>query len=433
MNSPRTSRATNCRHIILFSLESFRGSMIRDRALAIPNLRRWTSEGFHFSGCRTPAVVTAAAQAALLTGRIPAHNGVRFHFPNEVRDPTLFSILKRSGYHTIARSGFYNDLHSAGLLGDVDCNASTDREAWNSFRRARERGGRAFLFFQSGGVHGTAAARGKITGPAGALAGKLHGERLERFDRTRLASWLQWMENLRVERDTFVFLVGAHGEGRISLRRFGHGEVVQEDQLDVPWILRGPVREIRAGSTRTPVSLVDVAPTVLGLLGLPADSLSFDGNDHSPFLRKQRSRVRASACYAESWRYRPKYLKVLSAIAMARRGSKWQGRWSCLSKHVQLNQRTVRSGVLKLVVSGRDSLELFDLRADPGESRNLLEGRPTEEHRRTARKLLEKLRAIEDSGAATGARKPVGERVARFPLHFQVEFFPERGGKCRQR
>ena len=68
--------------------------------------------------------------------------------------------------------------------------------------------------------------------------------------------------------DTIVCIVSDHGEEFMEHGRIGHGHGLQENLLRVPWILRIPGR--RARTIETPVSLIDVFPTLLGAAGIEA-------------------------------------------------------------------------------------------------------------------------------------------------------------------
>jgi arylsulfatase len=69
--------------------------------------------------------------------------------------------------------------------------------------------------------------------------------------------------------DTLLCIVADHGEEFLEHGRIGHGHGVWQNLLAVPWILHVPGRVPQ--EVTTPVSLVDLAPTLLAAAGLPAD------------------------------------------------------------------------------------------------------------------------------------------------------------------
>lgn|GEM_PF-2350672 len=140
----------------------------------------------------------------------------------------------------------------------------------------------------------------------------------------------------RAER-TLVLVTADHGEAIGEHGRFEHGDDVHAEQLDVPWVLlvpgRAPVR------LQGPVTLMDVAPTLLSLAGLePLKDL--DGIDLSSEA-PERGRTLLSRGYGT----RP-------MLGLTR------GHWR-LTFDVLTRRRA-----------------LYDIRRDPGERSDLADARP---------------------------------------------------------
>ncbi|MHC4845190.1 MAG: sulfatase, partial [Planctomycetota bacterium] len=84
--------------------------------------------------------------------------------------------------------------------------------------------------------------------------------------------------------DTLFVFASDHGEAFGERGHWEHRQNLHEEQVRVPWILRWP-GEVAAGRRiDTPVSLLDLAPTVLGLLDVAAPE-AWQGRDLSPQLR----------------------------------------------------------------------------------------------------------------------------------------------------
>jgi arylsulfatase A-like enzyme len=155
----------------------------------------------------------------------------------------------------------------------------------------------------------------------------------------RLGSFLSELDELELSSNTHVVIVSDHGEAFGEHGAYLHGFAGNEEQLAVPLVIRGP--GVAAGRrVESPVSIVDVAPTLLDLLELPALS-----NVQGRSLRASLT----SATHLE-----PEPMPVY--FAWRRQGASG-----------------VRVGDWKLV-SERGKPELFDLAADPHERAPILEG-----------------------------------------------------------
>jgi arylsulfatase A-like enzyme/Flp pilus assembly protein TadD len=85
----------------------------------------------------------------------------------------------------------------------------------------------------------------------------------------------------RGETTPVIAVVGDHGEGLGEHEEWAHGMFVYESTVHVPWILTGPA--VAPSRVSDPVRLVDVAPTLLEVAGLPAEPL-FAGESTVPLL-----------------------------------------------------------------------------------------------------------------------------------------------------
>jgi len=178
----------------------------------------------------------------------------------------------------------------------------------------------------------------------------------------QLGRLLAALEAKGLAEETLVAVAGDHGEALGDHGERSHGLLLYEPTLRVPLVLRG--RGLPAGAVvRSPVSLVDLAPTLLDLLALQPLPLAADGRSGRSLAADLRrgSEPEAADLYAET-----EYPRLLGWAALA----------------------ALRRGGHKLIAS--PAPELFDLDADPGEMENLA----TRERRTLAplRARLEELR-----------------------------------------
>jgi len=164
--------------------------------------------------------------------------------------------------------------------------------------------------------------------------------------------------------NAWIAITGDHGEEFAEHGRFGHGKSLNQESTRVPLLIKAPrVAEVPSPASAgrrvtTPVSLVDLPPTLLAAVGIPVPN-SWQGTDLGPALRGERMAPREVS--AES--YAP---------------------WS----------RLLISSDQRLVVQGNELEEasLFDARDDPMELNDLLAGLSLQHREERAGKLMERLR-----------------------------------------
>jgi len=87
------------------------------------------------------------------------------------------------------------------------------------------------------------------------------------------------LARLGVAENTIFCVVGDHGEAFSEHRIQGHDRVAYDEVLRIVMCIRAPLL-VEAGRRVTyPVSSVDLAPTILNLLGFHVDPLGFDGDN----------------------------------------------------------------------------------------------------------------------------------------------------------
>lgn len=140
--------------------------------------------------------------------------------------------------------------------------------------------------------------------------------------------------------DLLVVVLADHGEAFGEHRFCGHNYTVHEEMVHVPWYWKFP-----AGATAAPVrssalvELVDLLPTLADMLHLP-DPEGVDGVSLAPLLRGETDRVKKYAFF---------------------RTIQEKPNWGIIDDRYKL-----------IWSSAAETSALFDLSADPGESRNLL-------------------------------------------------------------
>jgi len=96
------------------------------------------------------------------------------------------------------------------------------------------------------------------------------------------------LADLGLTDNTILCVVGDHGEAFGEHRIQGHERVAFDEVLHIAMCLRAPLLIEPGQIVDSPVSSVDVAPTILNLLGFDIEAIGFDGTDALGPLRKDR-------------------------------------------------------------------------------------------------------------------------------------------------
>jgi arylsulfatase A-like enzyme len=161
----------------------------------------------------------------------------------------------------------------------------------------------------------------------------------------RYLGWLlDRLESLDLARSTLVIVASDHGEEFWEHRSVGHGHSVYEELLRVPLVMRLAGVLPAGRRVQTDVGLIDLAPTLLDLLGIaiPPD---MRGESLLPYVASAAGERPARASFARA-----------------------NGPWESVSyRHWKLIRSHDPDG---------PEPALFDLEADPLEQRNLARERP---------------------------------------------------------
>ena len=359
--------------ILLITLDTTRADHLEpygDADADTPALAHLAEQGVVFDNAVATAPVTAPAHASLLTGLYPPRHGLRnnltHHLPNDVQ--TLAERLASSGYRTAAFVSAVVLERRYGLDqgfevydDDIRSTAASREMRMVMERRAEDTTDRALAWLdtlQAGEpyflwVHYYDPHLPYVPPPpwSESFADRPYDGEIAYMD-SQIARLLN--NPLVASGDAVVAAIGDHGEGLGEHGEEAHGLLVYDSTIHVPWILRlpGGPSGVRIES---PISQVDLVPTIIDYLALEPDPENTQGRSLLPLL-------------AGSDTGDERLLFSESEVPFFSYG------WSRL--------RSVRQGEWKLIDA--PAPELYDLSRDPGEESNLAADRPEDVRRLTA-------------------------------------------------
>jgi choline-sulfatase len=339
------------RHLLLVTIDTLRADRVGaygHAAARTPTLDGLARDGTRFDRAYSVAPITLTAHASLLTGRYPpAHQARHNGMAVDAALPTLAHTLKGAGFATGAFVAAFPLDRRFGLAGGFD----TYGDRWPRAADGRpvdERPGRAVVDEATAWIAGNRTRRMFLWvhlfephAPYGAAGdGRPVAARYDDEVAEADAQVRRLLEALGPERAaTLVVAAADHGEAFGEHGEIGHSLFVYDTTLRVPLLMAGP--GVPAGRVFAgPVSLVDVMPTALARLAVPAPP--GDGVDLTSVLAGKGD-TGARALYAES------FAPLLDFG------------WSPL--------RALRVEGRKYIAAPRP--ELYDLGADPDETQDL--------------------------------------------------------------
>ncbi len=168
-----------------------------------------------------------------------------------------------------------------------------------------------------------------------------------------IAQLLEALEDTGAAERTLLIVTSDHGEGLGQHGYYWHGMSLYEEQLHVPLIVRPPAGSAwTPGRIAQPVSLLDIAPTVLDVVGAPAQGFS-----HGRPLPLDLGRPQGSS---------PRWLVAQRRYFMKAARARGGRFTPSLSLSVLRGPDS-----LKFMRSGDGAEELYDLATDPSELHDL--------------------------------------------------------------
>jgi arylsulfatase A-like enzyme len=158
------------------------------------------------------------------------------------------------------------------------------------------------------------------------------------------ASFIERLKQLHIYDESLIIFLSDHGESFQEHGRWGHGGTVYQDMIHVPLLIKFPATYKKQGlRISQDVQTMDLTPTILELIGTPQPGF-FQGKSLLPLINNTRNTEKTRSIFCE----------VLNGKLLA----------------------VIKEG-FKYVYSGQTQKEeLYDLRADGGETVDISQKRP---------------------------------------------------------
>lgn len=348
--------------VILIGVDTLRADHLSpfggDLGFRTPAARRLARDGVTYRNHIAQWPKTTPSFGSMFTSRYPAE--IPIYSNAEPIPPDRVTLAERLSEHGYATAGIVSSYAVHGQFVGRGFDRYVNREDWglknlkllryllhltggsmptaSAVRAIRSsRGNPFFLFLHYVFPHAPyhppyphsrrvdPAYRGRASGSQEALRamrdGRAYGDSEDRahvralydgevaFTERRILRFLRVLERAGLYRRSLILYVSDHGENMDQHGReswFKHRTLYESD-LHVPLIVKYPHNRHAGTTVKAPTANLDLLPTVLAELGLPADEAS-RGRDLRPEDAQPRGRVlaqkkRAAALRTERWKY----------------------------------------------------------------------------------------------------------------------------------
>lgn len=296
-----TLRKTQTMNVLVISVDALRADMLAPDAqnrADFPTLTKLLDDSVWFTRAIAPATGTDVSLNTLLTGRFDPFQPVAVTLPEALQAGGLWTfaalpaeVLRYAGETMLSRGvtkmvTVYTDWDKADIGDHVSAGATTKEGLAALGELAGKRGFVWLHYFDVHEHHQIKVPDALLDNvhPNGAAKGKVHGYRaLLRGIDTEVGRILAELDAKGLTDKTIVVFASDHGESLGEDPRLldTHGKVTYAPLVRIPIAMRIP--GVPGGQRTDMMSLVDLAPTLLELLGVKSD-IVLDGHSLVPAL-----------------------------------------------------------------------------------------------------------------------------------------------------
>jgi choline-sulfatase len=396
-------------NILLVTIDTFRADRL-GTGIA-PALDRLAASALQFTSARTAVPLTLPSHTTILTGLLPPEHGVRENGVDALGDAheTTARLLKAAGYQTAAFVGAFVLDRRFGLAQGFDTyDDQIPRDPNATERLEAERPATAvvdralawlersanpqslipnpfFLWIHLYDPHApydpprefirASSTEPRATSPeqrAPSNEQRYEGE--IRYADAQIARVFEWLNAHAMRDRTLVVVAGDHGEGLGEHGERTHGMLLFDATLRVPLVVSAP--GTAAARRDEPVSLADIAPTIVHAAGVEVPSAMkgrdlLGGTGRIGGTGRMDGTVGTADLYAETEYPRVAGWSPLQALT--------DGRW--------------------MAIKGGSATAVYDLQSDPREERDVAPAQPS-----IAAAMAARIDSIRQRGAGSSGR-----------------------------
>ncbi len=381
--------------VLLVTIDTFRAdhcSLYGYARRTTPNLERIAAEGFLFETAYSPSACTAPSHSTLFTGLYPYSHGV-LRNGHKFADANVSAAerFKELGYKTAAfvssvvlkaQKGYPQgfDHYTYGSAQQRTADVTTyEALQWITSHTADEERAPIFVWVHLMDPHAPYDAPTDFGDPFhyNDMEYASYDQMVARYDTEllfadhHLGRLVDRFEDAGGKDGALIVILGDHGESFLEHGWRGHSTQVYEEMVRVPLVIRWKKHYEMSVVVKQYVGIVDVLPTILGMMGsFPAGTL-FHGMDLSALMRgsadfdENRRLFFQRREYGQPGLIKPRRLEEFDRAPED--GVFGEGVYVAGDKY------SVRFGKWKYSEASQEDVarELYDLEADPGERSNV--------------------------------------------------------------
>jgi len=377
------TQVTKPHGIILISLDNLRADHLGVYGYqrnTSPFIDSFAKESIVFNNAVVQSPWTLPSHMSIMTSLYPSFHGVR-KYPNFLNDEevTIAELLKEAGYETAAFTdggfmaasfGFDQgfDIYEDQRIGIA--NILPKVKAWLNSNKSSP----FFLFIHCYDIHnpfnppppynsmfhdfpytGRLLPSPKVFRAITKNKLKVNEDDIRhfialydggiRYTDAMIGEFLTYLQNSGIMNQSLIIITSDHGEEFMEHGQFGHKQLHYRPMLQVPLIIHipnYPKKEIRIQEL---VQSIDLLPTILDIVDLPAFPEA-QGRNLFPLIKRHKSRLRRSL-----W-------KVFHPFAKQPNIS--------FSENIQIDQWSIINNDYQMITNFKtSSVQLFNLKADP--------------------------------------------------------------------